>query len=165
VLQPDDPELNQINLASEFGTSAPVLIRRGNDDVILLLALSYECFDSRKSELGRAAENVIATVVFSQIFDEFITGKSTIKEEYAIGRNMRQKDLSIVALGIVDRAYHPGHRQLSKHVVSGHHKALGIMPLAAIIKAAFGIEFGTEFVGRRKTIFGAINGVYGHLVP
>jgi hypothetical protein len=111
------------------------------------------------------AKNKIAPVVFSQIFDERITGKSTVKEKYAIGRDMRQKALSLVTLGVMDRAYCSGNRQLSKDVVGGHDKALGVVALAVMIETALGVEFGADLLGCGKYELGAVEGVYGHLVP
>jgi len=166
VFQPDGSELDKIGLLPLLGVSAvKEIARRGDDNEILILALLHECLNGWKSGLGLTAKNKIAPVVFSQIFDERITGKSTVKEKHAIGRDMRQKALNLVALGVMDRAYCPGNRQLSKDVVGGHDKALGVVALAAIIETAFGVEFGADLLGCGKYELGAVEGIYGHPVP
>ena len=121
--------------------------------------------NGRKSGPCRAAENKVAAVVFSQMFDEGIAGKSTVKEKYAIRRNMRQEALSLIALGVTNSADYPGNRQLSKDVICGHDKALGIVAFAVVIQAASRIKFGAEFIRGWKAKLGAVEGIHGHFVP
>jgi hypothetical protein len=142
-----------------------VIARRGEEDEILVFALSDECLNSGKRGLGRAAEKKVAPVVFSQILDEGITGKPPVIELYAIGRNMRQKALSLIALGVMDAADNSGYGQLPEDIVDGHDKALGVVAFAVVIQAAFRIEFGANLLGCGKSKLGAVDGIYGHLMP
>ena len=57
ALQPDDSELDEIGLSTLFGARvAQVIARRGDEDEILVFALSDECLNGGKSGLGRTAE-------------------------------------------------------------------------------------------------------------
>lgn len=142
-----------------------VITRRGKKDEILAFALFCERLDGGESGLGRAAENKVAFVVFPQMLDKGIAGKSTVKEKNAIGRNMTQEASSLIALGVMDSADRSGNRQLSEDVVGSHDKALGIMAFAAVFQSASGIEFGADLLGRGKNKLGAVECIYGHFVP
>jgi hypothetical protein len=142
-----------------------VIARRGENDEILAFALLNECLNGRKSGSGRATENKVAPVVFSQMLNKGIAGKSTVKEKYAIGRNMRQKALGLVSLGVSNSADYPGNRQLSKDIVGGHDETLGIVALAVVIQTASRVEFGAEFGRGGKAKHGAVKSIHGHLIP
>ncbi len=149
-----------------FGAgTVQVITRRGEKDEILVLALFYECLDGGESGLGRTAENKIPFVVFPQMFDKGIAWKSPVKEKNAVGRNMRQQALSLIALGVMDSTDRSGNRQLSEYIVDGHDKALGVVAFAAVFQSASGIEFGAALLGRGKNELGAVECIYGHFVP
>jgi hypothetical protein len=97
--------------------------------------------------------------------DEGITGKSTVKEQYAIGRNMRQEALGLIALGVMDTPDYSGNGQLPEDIVSGHNEALGVVAFALVIETAFRIEFGADLLRCGKSELGAVEGIYGHLAP
>jgi hypothetical protein len=97
--------------------------------------------------------------------DEGITGKPSVIEEYAIGRNMRQEALSLIALGVMDAADYSGYGQLSKDIVGGHNQALWVVAFAVMIETAFRIEFGSNRLRCGKSKLGTVHGIYGHLVP
>lgn len=115
--------------------------------------------------MGRAAEKKVAPVVFSQILDEGITGKPTVIEQHAIGRNMRQEALSLIALGVMDTSDYSGYGQLSEDIVGGHDEALGVVAFSIVIETAFRIEFGADLLGCGKSELGAVHGEYGHFIP
>jgi len=71
----------------------------------------------REKWIGPGSGKGSSPVVFSQLLDEDIAGKPTVVELYAIGRNMRQEALSLIALGVMDAADYSGYGQLSEDIV------------------------------------------------
>lgn len=115
--------------------------------------------------LRRTAKDEIAFKFGEQMQDQFIAWVTSVEEQNASSRNVRQEQLGLLSFTGIHGDNGPGYGKTPENVVHGGDKSLRIVSFPWILESAFGVKLFANFLCCGKIIRGAVYAENRHAMP